>query len=918
MNIKDIKDTIKLSGIKQNIKFFVLTMLFVCCESKKKIDFNAEIKPIINKKCISCHGGVKKTAGFSLLFEKEALANTDEGSPAIIPGDSKNSRLIQRLHETDIELRMPYHKPKLSESEIELFTEWIDQGANWGTHWAYIPPKNEKIPELNTNIFSEKFFNNTIDKFIAVKMLEKNLSPNPESKKSILARKVSFDITGLPPNKKLFELFIENKIDYETYVDSLFSRDYYGEKWASWWLDLARYSDSKGYETDRGRNIWEYRDWVIKSLNKDLPFDEFTIQQIAGDLLPNSSYDQLLATAFHRNTMNNDEGGTNDEEYRVAAVIDRVNTTFDVWQSTTMGCVQCHDHPYDPIRHKEYYQLMSFFNNTRDEDLMGESPNLRSYSKKVITKINSVLEFISEKTDNQTLNIYRNFFKYLEPKYALHNSIVLNSENGFISGETLNLRNKGIAVYKNINTRGFENLYFKHGGGRKNTKLIFRKNSPDGKMIASINLNQNEPSIGIPSYSPIVPEGVKMFPEYLRKIGYYTSNNSKEDYNFKKTDGVWDDSSSNAHWKNRAADQPFFAVFNYGISHESQIWEQGSNDIFVDQKLVQIPPYFPDTYEIRKDIAVNYSNLIRLDKEIGKIIKELKQEGLYEKSIIFFYSDHGGPFPRHKRSLYETGIKVPLIIKFPYSKYGGTENNNFISFIDYAPSILSLVGIKPPDVMQGEAQFGEFKVNEKAPYIFAASDRFDEKVDRLRAVRYNNFKYIRNFNPKISNAIPVSYREQMPMMRELNKLWKENLLNRDHSLWFKTPKPKEELYDLNKDPYELRNLADEIRLKDTLFFLREVLDKWIIHTNDLGEYSEKELVEKWVKGEKSKKLKSISFKKEYGKIILEHFDSGSTILWKGDKDSIWNIYSKPISFSKSVIAKAVKIGYEDSNQITID
>ena len=429
---------------------------------------------------------------------------------------------------------------------------------------------------------------------------------------------------------------------------------------------------------------------------------------------------------------------------------------------------------------------------------------------------------------------------------------------------------------------------------------------------------ENEPTIGIPSYSPIVPKGVKMFPQYLRKIGYYTSNNSKEDYNFKKTDGVWDDSSSNAHWKNRAAGQPFFAVFNFGISHESQIWEQGDNDILVDQKLVQIPPYFPDTHEIRKDIAVNYSNLIRLDKKIGKIINELKQEGLYEKSIIFFYSDHGGPFPRHKRSLYETGIKVPLIIKLPYSKYGGTENNNFISFIDYAPSILSMVGIKPPDVMQGKAQFGKFKVNYKVPYIFAASDRFDEKVDRLRAVRYNNFKYIRNFNPKISNAIPVSYREQMPMMGELNKLWKENLLIRDHSLWFKTPKPKEELYDLNKDPFELRNLADEIRLKDTLFFLREVLDQWIIHTNDLGEYSEKELIEKWFKGTKSNKLKSISFKKKYGKIILEHFDSGSTILWKGDKDSIWNIYSKPISYSKSVIAKAVRIGYEDSDQIKID
>ncbi len=429
---------------------------------------------------------------------------------------------------------------------------------------------------------------------------------------------------------------------------------------------------------------------------------------------------------------------------------------------------------------------------------------------------------------------------------------------------------------------------------------------------------ENEPTIGIPSYSPIVPKGVKMFPQYLRKIGYYTSNNSKEDYNFKKTDGVWDDSSSNAHWKNRAAGQPFFAVFNFGISHESQIWEQADNDILVDQKLVQIPPYFPDTYEIRKDIAVNYSNLIRLDKKIGKIINELKQEGLYEKSIIFFYSDHGGPFPRHKRSLYETGIKVPLVIKFPYSKYGGTENNNFISFIDYAPSILSLAGIKPPDVMQGKAQFGKFKVNDKVPYIFAASDRFDEKVDRLRAVRYNNFKYIRNFNPKISNAIPVSYREQMPMMRELNKLWKENLLVRDHSLWFKTPKPKEELYDLNKDPYELKNLAGEFYLKDTLFFLREVLDQWIINTNDLGEYSEKELIEKWIKGTKSKKLKSVSFEKEYGKIILKHFDSGSTILWKRNKDSIWNIYSKPISYSKPVITKAVRIGYQDSDQVTID
>ena len=535
METKDIKEKIKLFQIKQNAKLFVLIILLISCEPNKQIDFNAEIKPIINKKCISCHGGVKKTAGFSLLFEKEALADTDEGSPAIIPGDSKNSRLIRRLHETDPELRMPYQKPKLSQNEIDLLTKWIDQGAKWGTHWAYIPPKNEKTPELNESTFSEKFFNNSIDKFIAVKMLEKNLSPNPVSDKSILARKVSFDITGLPPNKKLFELFLENKINYETYVDSLFSKDHYGEKWASWWLDLARYSDTKGYETDRGRNIWEYRDWVIKSLNRDLPFDEFTIQQIAGDLLPNPSYDQLLATAFHRNTMNNDEGGTNDEEYRVAAVIDRVNTTFDVWQSTTMGCVQCHDHPYDPIRQKEYYELMSFFNNTRDEDLFGDSPNLRSYSKVVEIKINKVLKLISEKTDKQTLDIYSNFFKYLEPKYALHNSVVLNTDNGFISGETLNLRNKGIAVYKNINTRGFENLYFKHSGGKLNTKLIFRKNSPTGKVIASTNLNQKKfwSNGKNNSYFKIkIKKELKPFDLYIEAINgdLYTNNSISYDY----------------------------------------------------------------------------------------------------------------------------------------------------------------------------------------------------------------------------------------------------------------------------------------------------------------------------------------------------------------------------------------------------
>ena len=197
-----------------------------------------------------------------------------------------------------------------------------------------------------------------------------------------MIRRVYLDIIGLPPTKQQAESFLNDASPdaYERMVDELLASKHFGEKWASWWLDMARYSDTKGYEKDEGRNIWRYRDWVIQAFNKDMPFDQFTTEQLAGDLLPNPTDDQLIATAFHRNTMNNDEGGTDDEEFRVAALIDRVNTTWEVWQSTTMGCVQCHTHPYDPFVHEEYYKSMAFFNNTRDEDTPGEHPTLRMYN----------------------------------------------------------------------------------------------------------------------------------------------------------------------------------------------------------------------------------------------------------------------------------------------------------------------------------------------------------------------------------------------------------------------------------------------------------------------------------------------------------------------------------------------------------
>ena len=289
--------------------------------------------------------------------------------------------------------------------------------------------------------------------------------------------------------------------------------------------------------------------------------------------------------------------------------------------------------------------------------------------------------------------------------------------------------------------------------------------------------NKPYDGLDIPSYSPIVPDGVRMFTEYLRKEGYYCMNGPKEDYNFERTEAAWDESSKERHWRKRKRDQPFFAVFNFSVCHESQIWSRGKDSLFVDPATVLVPPYFPDTEIVRHDLAVNYSNLKRLDNQIGEVIAQLKEDGLYDNSIIFFYGDHGGPFPRHKRALYDSGIKVPLVIKFPKNENAGSRDDRLISFIDFAPTVLSWAGIEPPKVMQGLAQFGEFEVLEKPKYTFHSSDRFDELYDRLRAVRSKRYKYIRSFNTEISHAMPVAYREQMPMMQELRRLYKIDKLN---------------------------------------------------------------------------------------------------------------------------------------------
>ncbi|HEY0612327.1 MAG TPA: DUF1549 domain-containing protein, partial [Chitinophaga sp.] len=354
----------------------VAVALFIYCTHEKPVDFNTEVKPIINKKCITCHGGVKRQGDFSLLFRSEAVGKTKSGRYGIIPGDPEGSEMIRRLTLKDPEERMPYKHEPLSDAEIATLRKWVKQGAKWGDHWAYVAVKPVTVPDNDWG-------HNNIDHFIYKQLEEHELQPSPEADRATLLRRLSLDLTGMPAPANIAAAYLSgpgNAKAYEQLVDTLLSSPHYGERWAAVWMDLARYADTKGYERDLTRPIWRYRDWLINAYNTDKPYDQFLVEQLAGDLMPDATDQQLIATAFHRNTMTNDEGGTENEEYRTAAIIDRVNGTWEAVLGTTFACVQCHSHPYDPFRHEEYYKFMAFFNDSRDEDTFDDYPVLRHFS----------------------------------------------------------------------------------------------------------------------------------------------------------------------------------------------------------------------------------------------------------------------------------------------------------------------------------------------------------------------------------------------------------------------------------------------------------------------------------------------------------------------------------------------------------
>ncbi|HEV3343500.1 MAG TPA: DUF1553 domain-containing protein [Pirellulales bacterium] len=350
----------------------------------RKIDFNRDVKPVLSNTCFKCHGpdaAERKGGSDGLRLDTADGITADLGGyAAIVPGQPEKSALVARITSNDPDEFMPppTSGKKLTQHEIEALTQWIREGAKYQGHWSYIKPARPALPPVKDSAWPR----NAVDYFILARLDREGLAPSPEADRYALIRRLSLDLTGLPPGVEEVDAFVGDADPqaYERLVDRLLERPAYGEHWGHLWLDLARYADSAGYADDPPRTIWLFRDYVIRALNDNKPFDQFTIEQVAGDLLPNPTEEQLVATAFHRNTLTNNEGGTNDEEFRNVAVVDRVNTTMAVWMGTTIACAQCHNHKYDPISQEEYFRFFAFFNNTEDADRGDESPLFSIYS----------------------------------------------------------------------------------------------------------------------------------------------------------------------------------------------------------------------------------------------------------------------------------------------------------------------------------------------------------------------------------------------------------------------------------------------------------------------------------------------------------------------------------------------------------
>jgi len=499
----------------------------------------------------------------------------------------------------------------------------------------------------------------------------------------------------------------------------------------------------------------------------------------------------------------------------------------------------------------------------------------------------------------------------------------------------------------------YPNLYSTSGVCAPSRAAIVTGMYPSSIGANHMRVNSYNDEIGVPKYEAVPPPQVKMISELLRQAGYYCTNNYKTDYQFKAPVTAWDESSPYAHWRNREADQPFFSIFNFTATHESGLFEpygfreietrhyhsgdrsykwknngmSAANNKSVESETAihlpkdtkfNIPPYLPDTEATRRDMWKLYNNIAEMDSQVGAVLQQLEDDGLLDNTIIVFYGDHGGPLPREKRLIYDSGLNTPMIIRFPNGQYAGTTDNQLVSFIDFAPTLLSLTDEKSKEYMQGQAFLGKHKAD-KRKYIHAAADRFDGFTDAIRAVRDNQYKYIRNYRPEQGYYLPVAYRERIPAMQDLLRLKEAGKLNKAQRQWFREQKPKEELFDCKADPFELNNLAEHPAYKEKLKELSVEMDRWLTEVNDIPNLDERKLVDRLWSGKESKpKTSEPILTIENGKLSISCETEGSSIGYKiikeGQTPKSWMVYQKPIEFleGEKIQVKAHRIGFVPS------
>ncbi|MDR1501447.1 MAG: sulfatase [Prevotella sp.] len=435
--------------------------------------------------------------------------------------------------------------------------------------------------------------------------------------------------------------------------------------------------------------------------------------------------------------------------------------------------------------------------------------------------------------------------------------------------------------------------------------------------------NQSAPQYlpeGIRSYEVVLPEGIRAYTEYMREAGYYCTNNSKTDYQFNANVAHWDENSNKATWKNCPDSMPFLSIHNIMTTHESQIWmRKDSLEIQPEDIDMTRFPYLPDDSVIRRDLARMYTNIAIMDRETQVLLDDLEASGLADNTIVIWYSDNGGPIPRGKRSIYNTGTNVPFMVRFPDGYRKGEVDNRLGLFMDIPATILSLAGIQPPEYMHGKAFLGQYAQPER-DYIYGARDRFDEVIDKCGFIQDHRYQYIRNYMPQIAGYLNNSFRLSMPMMKRMLDMYEAGQLNTQQRLWFKAPRPVEELYDLQNDPYELDNLADNPAYQQEMNRLRTQYDAWDKTTNANWHRSEKEWMEIHWPGGVQPIVATPSVSKTEDGLAAVCTTPGSTICYKKDTTGQnWLIYTGPIKDLKKddvVQILATRAGYKTSEIMT--